>query len=144
MPAPQTHQQAKSCEYADHDVALLFPAIGRHRCCCPSSQVCATLVRWSCLLLAQLHVPAAAKAAARIVAAQAQALDALVAAPGVPWASAVRAPARLLESKPELLPEYLAAAKATGARASQHTRACRSADLCWWDNSNLRTFGWLE
>ena len=72
------------------------------------------LVQWSCILLAHLQLPAAQKAAGRIVAAQAGPLDAL-GAHGRYAASAAGRLARLLRRKPELEAEYLAAIKATGA-----------------------------
>ena len=83
------------------------------------------LLRWSCLALEQLRLPAAAKAAARITAAQADPLEVLSAAGGVLWAAAARVPSRLLAVKPELLPEYLATAKSTGAMRTSIAMASR-------------------
>ena len=72
------------------------------------------LVQWSCILLARLQLPTAQKAAARILAAQAGPLEALRAR-GHLAAATARRTARLLRRRPDLVPEYLAAAKATGA-----------------------------
>ena len=70
------------------------------------------LVQWSCILLAHLQLPAAQKAAGRLLAAQAAPLDAL-GAHGRCAAAAAGRVARLEH-------EYLAAFKATGA-GSQRT-----------------------
>ena len=77
------------------------------------------LVQWSCILLAHLQLPAAQKAAGRLLAAQAAPLDAL-GAHGRCAAAAAGRVARLLRRRPELEHEYLAAFKATGA-GSQRT-----------------------
>ena len=72
------------------------------------------LLRWSSMVLEHLQLPAAAKAANRIIAAQAVPLETLSASNSVPWAAVVRAPNRLLSAEPALLPEYIAAATSTG------------------------------
>ena len=73
------------------------------------------LVQWSCILLAHLQLPAAQKAAGRILATQAGPLDALGAHGRHAVAAADRV-AQLLRRRPDLEPEFLAALKATGAR----------------------------
>ena len=77
-------------------------------------QDAAVILRWSCLVLEQLQLPAAAKAATRIIAAQAGPLETLSASQYVPWAAVVRPLNRLLTAKPALLTEYIAAAQSTG------------------------------
>ena len=74
------------------------------------------LVQWSCVLLAHLQLPAAQKAAGRILASQAGPLNAL-GAHGYHAAAAAGRVARLLRCRPDLEPEYLAAVKITGAEA---------------------------
>ncbi len=76
------------------------------------------LVQWSCILLAHLQLPAAQKAAGRILAAQAGPLDAL-GAHGRHAAAAAERVARLLRRRLDLEPEFLAAIKATGAKSQR-------------------------
>ncbi len=81
------------------------------------------LVQWSCILLAHIQLPAAQKAAGRLLAAQAGPLDAL-GAHGRRGAAAAERVARLLMRRPDLEPEYLAAVKATGAGSQHASNMC--------------------
>lgn len=78
-------------------------------------QDCIVLLSWNDLLLRQLRLPAAAKAAARVVASQAGLLDCLV--DHARWPSIVNAAGGILRDKPALLDDYVAVARSgeTGA-----------------------------
>ena len=106
---------AWSLQTADSHGLVLFAGL----------QDASVLVQWSCILLAQLQLPAAQKASGRILAAQAGPLDALGVRGHCAAATACRT-ARLLRRRPILVPEYLAAAKATGA-TSLHMAIGQSA-----------------
>lgn len=78
------------------------------------------LLSWNDLLLWQLRLPAAAKAAARVVTSQLSVLDSLVAERK--WPRITQRAGAVLRAKPALLDEYVGAARAGD------TAAC-SADI---------------
>lgn len=71
------------------------------------------LLGWNSLLLQQLRLPAAAKAAARLVGSQAGLLDSLSDS-GPPWSRVAAAPAAVLKAKPALLSDYTALVTSSG------------------------------
>ncbi len=71
------------------------------------------LLGWNSMLLQQLRLPAAAKAAVRLIGSQAGLLDSLNDG-GPPWSRVAAAPAAVLRAKPVLLSDYTAVVTATG------------------------------
>lgn len=78
------------------------------------------LLWWNDLLLRQLRLPAAAKAAARVVISQVGLLDSLCGHPD--WPRIARVAGRLLREKPALLDDYVAAARSGEMFAEVHLR----------------------
>lgn len=81
-------------------------------------QECFVLLRWNSLLLQQLRMPAAAKAAARLISSQAGLLDSLNDG-GPPWSRVCAVATAVLRSKPILINDYLFVATSTGDRPPQ-------------------------
>lgn len=79
-------------------------------------QECIVLLSWNDLLLWQLRLPAAAKAAARVVNSQLSVLDSLVTYRK--WPRITQRAGAVLRDKPTLLDDYVGAARAgdTAAR----------------------------
>jgi hypothetical protein len=73
-------------------------------------QECIVLLSWNDLLLWQLRLPAAAKAAARIVISQLIVLDSLVT--HRKWPRITQRAGAVLRDKPTLLDDYVGAARA--------------------------------
>lgn len=83
-----------------------------------TTQECVALLSWNSLLLRQLRLPAAAKAAARVVASQSGLLDSLL--PHPQWARIAREPSSVLREKPALLEDYVAVARTGEQLACMH------------------------
>ena len=116
-----------------------MPQLSREATRC--AQECVVLLSWNSLLLRQLRLPAAAKAAARVVASQAGLLDALLVRPE--WQRIAALPGGVLREKPALLDDYVAVARATGgATGSVHSgHSAVPSQPASWECANDR---WLH
>lgn len=93
--------------------------------CC--TQECIVLLSWNDLLLQQLRLPAAAKAAARIVISQVGLLDSLLGHPK--WPRIARLAGAVLRDKPALLDDYVGVARSGEVFAMEQPRRIKMLGL---------------